>query len=127
VSNPIPIEKSIEDGNRFHVIVLTRNQGYVHEAFRQLKTLKLLYKKYPYLIKAMMDRHEVYNRQLLLCEQLEREKKAIIIRPQKPLVVDRVTTDTKKLMDLYDEGHTEGKQAMLYYSQMSGELGELFS
>ena len=28
VSSPIPIVKSIEDGNSFHVIVLTQNEGY---------------------------------------------------------------------------------------------------
>ena len=30
---PIPIEKSISDGNRFHVIVLTQNNGYTKKPF----------------------------------------------------------------------------------------------
>jgi len=109
VSSPIPIEKSIEDGNKFHVVVLTRNQGYKKEAFRHKRTLKLFYKKYPNLIEAIMNRHEVYNRQLEICEQLEREKKAIIIRPQIPLALGRSTTNTAQLLALYDEGHREGK------------------
>ncbi|MCL2169407.1 MAG: patatin family protein, partial [Defluviitaleaceae bacterium] len=57
-------------------------------------------------------RHEIYNRQLALCEQLEREGKALIIRPQKPMQVGRSTSDIKKLLDLYDEGHQEGKAAI---------------
>ncbi|MCL2697802.1 MAG: patatin family protein [Oscillospiraceae bacterium] len=112
VSSPIPIEKSIEDGNEFHVIVLTRNQGYEKEAFRHNRILKLFYRKYPNLITAILNRHEVYNRQLALCEQLEREGKAVIIRPQIPLSVERAGTDIKQLLALYDEGHEEGKQAV---------------
>lgn len=109
ISSPIPIEKSIEDGNQFHVIVLTRNQGYLKEIFKQKGILKLFYHKYPKFIDTMMNRHEVYNRQLALCEQLEREGKAIIVRPLVPLTVGRTERDIKKILDLYDEGHEEGK------------------
>jgi len=112
VSTPIPIEKSIEDGKTFHVVVLTRNQGYIKPAFRHKNMLRLVYGKYPKLIQAMMDRHEVYNRQLALCERLEQEGKALIIRPLLPLSVDRTAADTRKLLALYDEGHEEGKQAI---------------
>jgi predicted patatin/cPLA2 family phospholipase len=112
ISAPIPIEKSIADGNKFHVIVLTRNKGYSQEAFRHKRIVKLFYRNHPRLIDAILNRHKTYNRQLALCEQLEREKKAVIIRPQLPLTVGRSTTDTKKLLALYDEGHEEGKQAL---------------
>lgn len=112
VSDPIPIEKSIADGNTFHVVVLTRNQGYVAQAFRNMSVIKLFYRKYPQLVETIRDRHEAYNRQLALCEQLEREKKAIIIRPQLPVKVGRSTSDTAKLLELYDEGHEEGRKAV---------------
>ena len=112
ISDPIPIEKSVADGNQFHVIVLTQNHGYRKDAFRHGWLLKLFYKKYPNLIEAMLNRHEVYNSQLELCEQLEREKKALIIRPQKAVSVGRTTTDTDKLLALYDEGHLEGADAV---------------
>jgi predicted patatin/cPLA2 family phospholipase len=112
LSAPIPIEKSIADGNDFHVIVLTRNKGYLQTAFRHKRIVKIFYKNYPNLIEAILNRHEIYNRQLALCEQLEREQKAIIIRPQIPLTVGRSTTDTAKLLALYDEGHIEGAEAL---------------
>lgn len=112
ISDPIPIEKSIADGNEVHVVVLTRNQGYVKEPFRYRRLLKLFYGKYPKLIETMLKRHEIYNRQLAVCEQLEKKKKALIIRPLQPLSVDRTETDTDKLLALYDEGHIEGIQAV---------------
>lgn len=111
-SAPIPIEKSIADGNTRHVIVLTRNAGYVKSPFRHQKALKTLYSKYPKLIETIMARHDIYKRQLALCEQLEREGKAVIIRPLEPLSVDTSANDTAKLLALYDEGHAEGRQAL---------------
>jgi len=112
VSDPIPIERSLADGNRFHVIVLTRNPGYVKEPFRLMAWARAAYREYPEVVAALGRRHEVYNRQLALCEQLEREGKAIIIRPRQPLAVGRVKADTAKLLALYDEGEREGAQAI---------------
>ncbi len=113
VSDPIPIEKSIADGNTFHVVVLTRNEGYRKPPFRYKALLKLFFRKYPQVIASILRRHEVYNRQLSLCEQLAREGKALLIRPQKPLEVSKTTgNDVQKLLELYDEGHEEGRAAL---------------
>ena len=112
ISAPIPIEKSIADGNNFHVVVLTRNAGFRQRPFKRKGVLKLFYKKYPKFVETMLARHEIYNRQLELCEKLELEGKAIIIRPQTALVVDRSTSDTEKLLELYDQGHVEGAWAV---------------
>jgi Predicted esterase of the alpha-beta hydrolase superfamily len=112
ITSPIPIDKSIEDGNEFHVIVLTRNDGYRKKAFKYKKLLNAYYKKYPEFIKAMLTRHEIYNRQIELCEQLEKEGKAIIIRPKNKLKVKRTTNDSKKLMELHNEGYDIGKEAI---------------
>lgn len=107
ISCPIPIEKSIEDGNKFHVIVLTQNKGYRKKPFSQEKIARKMYKKYPEMINSMVDRHNLYNRQIELCEKLEAEGKAVIIRPLEPLEVGRTTNDAKALLKLYDEGHKE--------------------
>jgi predicted patatin/cPLA2 family phospholipase len=111
VSAPIPIDKSIEDGNTFHVVVLTQNAGFEKGAFKQRGILKLWYRKFPAVVRAMLTRHEIYNRQIALCEELERQGKALIIRPQFPLAVGRSTSDTAKLLELHDNGHREGAVA----------------
>ena len=111
ISDPIPIEKSIEDGNKFHVIILTRNRGYKKGVFRQGWLMKLIYRKHPALYKVMRDRHNTYNEQVALCEQLEREGKALIIRPKRPNDLETTSRDIIKLLRLYDEGYVEGKFA----------------
>lgn len=108
VSDPIPIEKSIADGNSFHVIVLTRNPGYIKKPISYKRLAGLFYRKYPKVAETMINRHEIYRRQLDLCERLEKEGKAVIIRPLEPLSIGRSGGDTEKLLTLYDEGIREG-------------------
>lgn len=57
-------------------------------------------------------RHEIYNRQLALCERLEREGRAAIIRPLEPLRVGRTSADVPALLALHDEGLREGRAAL---------------
>ena len=110
-ASAIPIEKSLADGNAFHVIVLTRNKGYRKEIFKHERVLKLLYKKYPKVIEVIMNRHHVYNSQIELCEKLENEGKAVIIRPLKPLKVkESADRNINNLLELHDEGYDEAKQ-----------------
>ena len=72
----------------------------------------MLCRKNPALEDAMLRRHNTYNRQIELCEQLEREGKAIIIRPQKPVSVGRTGADTAEILALHDEGLEEGREAV---------------
>ena len=46
-----------------------------------------------------------YNNQLALIEQMEAEGRILVIRPEKPIVVDRMEKNVKKLTDLYNEGY----------------------
>ena len=109
VSDPIPIEKSLADGNDFHVIVLTQNAAYVKKPIPYGRLIKMVYRKYPGMVETILTRHEIYMRQLALCEQLAREGRAVIIRPQVPLDSDRTVTDVTRLLALYDEGYGEGR------------------
>ena len=113
ISNPLPIEKAINDGNKFFVIVLTRNVGYLKKPFKFKRLLNKYYGKYPKFVEIMLKRHEIYNEQLALCEKLEKEGRAIIIRPQKELKISRTSKNIKKPLMLHDEGYEEGKEAII--------------
>jgi len=112
VNGGIPIDKSIEDGNSFHVIIMTRTKGYVKSPEKYERLWKTRYRKYPHLIEAMAARHKIYARQAALCEQLEAEGKAMIIRPEKPLWESRSENSAGKLLALYDEGVDLGRSAV---------------
>lgn len=110
IIDSIPIERAIERGHAFNVVVVTRNRGY-RESARDIKIPKYIYRRFPRLRLLLSKRHAIYNAQLDLVEKLEDERKILVIRPQNPLEVDRLTSDVKKLTALYEEGYKCAKQA----------------
>lgn len=104
IVDSIPLQRAIDEGYTNNVVVLTRNRGYRKES-RDIKVPSFIYRKYPKIREALSRRCTVYNEQLALVERLEDEGKVTVIRPQKPVSVDRIERDIKKLTDLYDEGY----------------------
>jgi len=120
VASPIPIEKSIADGNRSHIIVLTRNKGYEEPPFKHNVLMRFFYRKYPRLVDGVRRHHEAYNGQLRLCEQMAAEGKALIIRPREPLTMESTERDIAALLRLHDEGYEEGAKALNGIISLSG-------
>lgn len=104
ISDSIPLLRARQQGYDNNLVVLTRNKGY-RKPSKPTKVPPFFYRKYPDLRKAIKERNSLYNSQLSLIEQLEDENNLTVIRPQKPIVVDRMERDTQKLLDLYNEGY----------------------
>ena len=78
------------------------------EVVRENKDIRVpsfVYRKYPKIREALSHRCAVYNAQLEMVERMEDEGKIVVIRPQKPVVVDRIERDIQKLTDFYQEGY----------------------
>ena len=104
--DPIPIRKAIADNNEKHLIILTRPKGYIKKLNRNNKiAARILRKKYPNLEHILLTRHELYNETVKFCEELERQGKAIILRPTSEGAVDSFEKDTTKLRAAYDHGY----------------------
>ncbi|MFQ9615477.1 MAG: patatin family protein [Clostridium butyricum] len=106
LKDSIPIKKSIVDGNKKNVIVLTRNEGYVKKQSKANKLTYKLYKnKYPKLADVLNNRYSEYNSQIKFCEELEKKGDAIIIRPTVKMDVSRFERDKNKLKEIYNNGY----------------------
>lgn len=105
-STPIPLERSIFDGNRKNVVVLTRDASYRKGPRPEFprSVLRARYADYPNFIETMMHRSETYNTELDLCRRQELEGKAFVIRPSRPIVTGRYEKDIGKLRELYEMG-----------------------
>ena len=97
VCDAIPVRHALEQGCDRLVLVLTRNKGY-RKADKDFYLPGFIYHQYPALREQLRTRYRRYNETLDFIERLERERKAIVIRPEKPLRVGRMA-------DLYDEGY----------------------
>ncbi len=109
IVDSIPVQRAIDTGHDFNVVVMTRNYGF-RASGKDHKIPNFIYKKYPRLRVALSRRLEVYNNQLQLVEDLEREGRVACIRPQRPMDVGRIEKDTNKLEALYEEGFEEGEK-----------------
>jgi predicted patatin/cPLA2 family phospholipase len=108
IVDSIPIMRSVEKGHDFNIVITTRNFGYRSKG-RDIKLPSLIYDDYPRLRVALSHRVEAYNEQLDLLERMERWGDVVVIRPERPMEVGRVTRDTDKLERLYEEGFRLGE------------------
>lgn len=104
IVDSIPYQRAFELGYKNVVVILTRNQGY-RKKVHHTKVPPFIYRKYPHLRDAINQRSLLYNHQLEELERLEQERKITVIRPQRPIVVDRIERNVQKLLDLYNEGY----------------------
>ena len=112
IVDSIPLLRSIDTGHQENVVVMTRNRGY-RSSEPDIKIPKFLYGEYPRLRVALSRRTAAYNKQLELVERMEDWGEIVVIRPQKPLEVGRITEDVAKLERLYEEGFQQGEQFIL--------------
>lgn len=120
ISDSIPIMKAIEDGFVNNVIILTRPKGFILEDNKLMKFMKIRYKKYPNLLKAMVGRKDVYNETLKKIEKLEEEGKVIVIRPKEELNIANLEKDMDKIEKIYKMGYEDGKA---YVSKIKKFIG----
>ena len=106
ICDPIPIKKAIFDGNKKHLIVLTRPASYrKHLSKKNVFAARTLGKKYPKLKEPLLTRHISYNETVKFCEELERQGKAVILRPSEEGAIASFEKDVNKLKSGYELGY----------------------
>ena len=103
IYDSIPIKKSIADGNKKNVVILTRDSTYRKGKNSLMPIIKLKYKKYPNFVKSMADRYIVYNEILDFIKELEDNGDVFVIRPKKPVNIGRTEKNREKLEALYND------------------------
>lgn len=105
IADSIPLLRAQSQGFTNNVVVLTRNKGY-RKSQKPTRVPFFMYRKYPALRDAIRRRNAFYNEQIALVEQLEDEGKITVIRPERPIEVDRMERNIGKLTALYEEGYS---------------------
>lgn len=108
IVDSIPIQRAIDKGHEFNVVISTRNMGY-RSSGKDRRVPPLVYDDYPRLRVALSHRVEAYDKQLEMMERMERWGEIVVIRPERTMEVGRVTRDTDKLERLYEEGFRLGE------------------
>ncbi len=109
IADSIPVGFFQKAGFEKNVVVLTRPKGYRKSKNSLMTLVKTKYSKYPNFIKAMDERHTVYNRTLDYIEKCEAEGTLLVIRPPYEIPVKRVERDPKNL----ELAHALGKETAI--------------
>lgn len=112
ISDSIPVAYFEGIGYAKNVVILTQPQGYRKEKNRMLPLIRMKYRKYPNLIKALENRHLMYNAELDLIAKQEKRGELFVIRPDSPLPVKRAEKDPAKLKACYEIGRQTAEKEL---------------
>ncbi len=114
IGDSIPIRKGMELGYDKIIVVLTRPLDYRKKPYSRgiMWAIKMKYKKYPRLIEAIANRHNVYNDTIDLIRDLEEKGKIFVMRPSQKLDVGVIERDADKLQAVYDLGRNDCNSRM---------------
>ena len=106
LADPIPILRSLHDGNERNLIVLTQPESYRKTLGRGVQfTAKWLKRKYPAMPKVLLERAKHYNETVCFCHRLAENKPqdTVLLQPEKSL--NSFEKDVKKLEWGYEMGY----------------------
>lgn len=110
-TDSIPVEAFRRMGYDRSVVVLTRDADY-RKSPEMTALARLVYRKYPAFVRALENRHVMYNAQAERVAQLEKEGSAFVIRPSRPLEIGRLESDPEKVQQVYDQGCADAEAAL---------------
>lgn len=112
LSDSIPLEKCLADGNPKCVLILTQDKNYCKSPGRLTRLMCWQYPQFKQLHQALKTRHLRYNETLERINQLEREGRIFVIRPKEPLRVGQIRRNQSKLMLTYDQGYLDAQDVL---------------
>jgi len=112
LADSIPWARTVAEGFKKNVVVLTRPLGYRKKAPNPWAA-RLAYGRFPKLVEAINHRWKQYNASLEAIEAAERAGTALVLRPSVDLRISRTEKSIAKLNQLYELGRADGKKALL--------------
>ncbi len=106
ISDPIPLQKALDEGYEKIIVVLTRAENCVKK--KEKLPYNLVYGKYPNFVNCAKKQLNSYNKTLELVKKYENDGRIIVLRPSQNLDVARVEKNIKKLNAIYQLGINDG-------------------
>lgn len=100
------------------LVILTRERTYVRKSGISrplMQVARRRYADYPYLLKALEGRKELYTHEQELVRQMEDEGRAFVIAPPEPVNIARTERNGEKLLRLYLQGR---QQANAHFDEL---------
>ncbi|MGE5681513.1 MAG: patatin-like phospholipase family protein [Bacillota bacterium] len=113
LSDSIPIKKSICDGNKKNVVILTQPKGYRKNPEPLSRFARFKYSELAGLCNALEHRHFHYNETIDFIESLDQKGEIFIIRPDEKLQAGRIDRNKSRLFAVYDQGYKDASDKFI--------------
>ena len=110
VSDSIPLEYYERQGYKRNVVILTQPLGYRKKHLALMPLMRLALRKYPHFLKALDERHLMYNCQLDYVAEAERLGRCLVIRPDEDIPIGHLSHDPQQMRLVYDMGRKVGER-----------------
>ena len=106
ISDPIPVQRALDDGCDKLVVILSKNRDFVKmpEKKSTQRAYRMLCRKYPKTVELLDNRHILYTEAQRRVFELEKEGKAFIFAPSRHLTMGTYSMDAKVNLRLYELG-----------------------
>lgn len=112
LADSIPVRFFESIGYRKNLVILTRPAGFRKEPSAAMGLLRLVYRKYPELVRVIEKRHEVYNETIRYIESCAESGSVLLLRPEQPLGVKRICHDPGQLLTAYEQGRALARKRL---------------
>ena len=110
VADSIPLEYFERKGYDRNVVILTQPQGYQKAHNRLMPLMRLTLHRYPHFLKALDERHQMYNYQLEYVANAERLGRCLVIRPDEKIPIGHISHNPEQMRHVYELGRKVGER-----------------
>ena len=112
VADSVPVRYFESIGYDRNIVILTQPGDFVKKKNPMMPIVKVKYRRYPKLVEAMGNRHNVYNETLDYIREKEARGELLVIRPDRALDIKKVEKDPEELKRVYEIGRAMGQRRL---------------
>ena len=109
LSDPVPLQKAFDLGCDTVVLILTKPRDEWRNPQKDIRSARLIQKKYPKAADGLRHRAARYNVAVTWAKKLEQEGKVLIVAPDDTCGIDTLTKDKNALKLFYQKGYADGQ------------------
>lgn len=104
IADSIPLRFFQEQGYDRNLVVLTQPANYVKEPNKLMPLMRLWLRRHPRIIRALEQRHIMYNNQLEYVRQEEKKSNTLVLRPEAALTIGHLSHNPDDMQATYEHG-----------------------
>lgn len=104
IADSIPLRFFQEQGYDRNLVVLTQPANYVKEPNKLMPLMRLWLRRHARIIRALEQRHIMYNNQLEYIRQEEKKSNTLVLRPETVLTIGHLSHNPDDMQATYEHG-----------------------